>query len=182
MRVASVAAVAVLLAASNTAVATPRPSSYAPPCGVVDEAGDVASHLGSSALDILSADSVVGRTELFAVLRLPTTDTSNDTARKLGGYEWSVRYRADGIDYSFRYRSSGLFSERKESAVSVGPKTPPHVVTVGPTSIIWKVKRSDLPAPGPRSAWVEIEVSTHDVEGTADSATGRVRRAGCRLP
>lgn len=183
MRLAPAAALALVLAATPTAVAAPK--ATAPWCiGVTDAAGDAAllGAVGAGpALDVLSADAAAGRTEVVVVLRLPTTDTSDDTLRAAGGYEWEVTLTADGLEYVFGYRVNSLAAGGSAVGMAqVGSSTPPVTVSVQPTAIVWRVKRGDLPKPGPRSAWVEMHVASSAAGSSADTASGRAPRSACR--
>lgn len=185
MRVTSVAAIALVLAATPTAVAA-APKPLAPYCvGLTDATGD-AVFLGpvtpGQSLDVLSADSALGRTEVVVVLRVPTTDTSNDALRRAGGYEWVVRLTADGVSHTYSYRVNAETAGNTRTARAVlGEMTPPVTVQVTPTHIIWRVKRSDVPPrpDGPRSAAVEMDVTSKAWGNPADTAYARVPRSSC---
>ena len=160
----------------SVADAAPRPAPKKLCNLVVDDAGDwkggTYSGQASSAVDVLSADISTGKTEFVAVIRVPTTDTSSDTWRKLGSYEWLVGATLNGVDYKVKYRISGT-TDRAEATAEVGNTTPPVVATVGPNTITWKIKRSDLPSLSKRAnqVFTRIHATTKVWGGSADTAT-----------
>lgn len=181
MRLVTATALALVVAATPTAGAAPTAAWCA---GVTDAAGD-ATLLGAvgagSALDLLSADAATGRTEVVAVLRLPSTDTSKDTVRAVTSYAWQVAVTVDGLEYVFRYRVNSLAAAGTgRASASVGSATPPVTITVKPTTLIWRIKRSDLPTPGPTSEWIEMRAASYAGGFSADTAAVRIPRSGCR--
>lgn len=167
------------LPTSTMTVADAAPRPPAKLCNlVVDDTGDYKggtySGQASNAVDILSADIATGKTELVAVMRVPTTDTSNDTWRKLGSYEWLVGANLNGVDYKLKYKVNSQFANDTGVATAeVGNTTPPVTVTVKPTEIIWKIKRTDLPSltKRPNQIFTAIRATTSVWGGSADTAT-----------
>ena len=166
------------LATSTMSVADAAPRPPAKVCNLViddtdDYKGGAWSGQASNAVDILSADIATGKTELVAVIRVPTTDTASDTWRKLGSYEWLVGANLNGVNYKLKYKVNSTFgSDRGEATAEVGNTTPPVKVEVKAQEIIWRIKRTDLPSltKRPNQVFTAIHATTSVWGGSADDA------------
>jgi hypothetical protein len=180
-----------MIASSTVTVAAAR-SRPDPVCNLlVDAPGDghstKVSAVSSPALDVLSGDVATGRTSLVAVLRLASTDLSNDVWSN-AGYHWKLTARsASGAFYMFRvYYSVPSVDSRT---------TPPHVggsmlveFTVDGTRVpsdasdfkvvgntfVWTIKKSavsDLARP--KNVLSQLQAETLDLaqQDVADSAS-----------
>lgn len=141
---------------------------------VKDIAGDgkhtlAGAVLKSPALDIRSADVATGKKNFYGVLRLTTTDTSNDNVAKIG-FRWYLNFVVQGKNYSFeRTRQAGQNDTYSVgmSGLSVTPK-----VTVTKTSITWMIPKKSVPGLTKAKAVISnINASTAMTGGNADAAT-----------
>lgn len=159
---------------ASPAVAEQPEEATAPPKKVchllTDPEGDgrsgVVPLLASPALDILSGDVASGDTTVVGVLRLKTTDLTNDPAALLG-MRWVFGFTIDRADYLFSTTYSPNGGHRQDFTGGDGTGLS---ATVGPNSITWTLPRSAFPNLTTGSVFTQLRAVTSVFGGSADVA------------
>lgn len=161
-----------LLTTIALGVFTPTAAYATPPtCNLlVDQAGDGRSQavpvLSSPALDLLSGDIASGTKTVVGVLRLKTTDTTNDPLVHLG-MRWSLAFDVGGTSYVFTLSRAG--SGTQVASFSDGTSTFPVGLSVDPTSITWTVRRGSLATLTPGALFSSLRAVSSVFGGNADA-------------
>lgn len=168
-------AIAVSLAATGaTASASPAKSKPKPCFLLTDDPGDGNAAIGgpvvaSPALDILSADVASGARTVVVVLRLTTTDISNDRWATLG-MSWAVNTSVGGKSYTFRVTRPYGPSNTLTATVVGAPDVKAVTLRVDPTSYTWTVARSAIDYLKPHGTILLESAATALTTSNADGA------------
>lgn len=113
-----------------------------------DDSGDGRSNnvsaVESPALDILSGDVATGKTEMVAVLRLGSTNTTSDNYAFLAGMNWALGVKLNGTDYLFKAEMPPLGTTWRKSVTVGDAAVAIKQFTVDGSSFTWKIDRSAL--------------------------------------
>jgi hypothetical protein len=137
----------------------------------------------SPALDIISADIATGKNELVAVLRLASLTTESDNWQYTGGFGWNMGATLSGVDYTFGYTRPG-FDGEPYHGVKVGNTSPNYTFAIEGTSLVWRIKRSELASLNkkPNQSFTEFRATTDAWGSTADTATAPGKKYPDKAP
>jgi hypothetical protein len=176
LRTLAIGTLALSLAGPGTAAMAAKPKPKPKPvCNLItDRAGDghatVAGEvLNSPALDILGGDLASGPKTVVGVLRVTTTNTTNDNIAALG-MRWALNFAVAGKEYSFSVsKSSGTATP--VAKLNGGPGIVP-TLKVDAGSYTWSVPRAAFTGLKPKSSVFTVESASSFVSSfNADAAS-----------
>lgn len=128
-------ALAVLPAVPPVSAAVKKPCQHL----IVDPRGDAMTGAPQTH-DLVHADTALGRTELAAAL---TVAAGGPTSPAEVTSTWELSWTASGVRYTFTAARSAA-DNRWQSLVTVNGVRLAHVFTPAGSSLLWRVKRSDV--------------------------------------
>ena len=163
-----------------------------------DPHGDVSHFLfpvnESKALDLVGGEVATGKNELVAVLKVATTDTTNDRWVKLQGpFKWNFSFTAGGSDYHFVVTRSGggLAPGAKQSdtpsveisGVQLDPSKKQFSYSVVGNTFVWRVPRKGVKALAkPNLVFAAFRSSTMANGASADTSLTTTTKYPDRAP
>lgn len=174
IRTALVAVLAVAAVATVPAEAATKKKPVVKLCNLLtDVSGDGEwSIVDTKGLDVLSGDIATGPKEMVAVLRVGTTELTDDPYVALG-YEFKLGADAMGARYVFRVTRSSRGGTRITPSASIaGTEVPVAAFKIVDSTYVWTIKRSDAPGMArPKLVWSNLGATTHVFGNGADGAT-----------
>lgn len=171
LRLTALAVAVAAVATPATAAPKPKPKPKPKPCPAVsDPRGDAAPFPAS--LDIVSADVVIGRATVVAVMSLAGPPVVG-APHGAGGATWSVGVNAQGTRVTFRVRDRGPLGTEAELEVAGTSVPAAYTRDMTRAEIRWAAPRSRV-LPGRSTVPVTDTAATTLAYGlTADTATTR---------
>ena len=173
----------VAVAAAPAAVAEPK-RKPAPAChhALRDPAGDTVFGPAGNAfqgLDIVGGRLARGKTELVGVLVM-AGDVATDAPTAALGHRWELTAAIRGMDHRFAAWTSGTGGPGAAFSVNGTPR--PVTMTIEGRTIVWRVKRADLPAPSSsdKPGLARLAAMTSVAGVTADNASDADKFTGCK--
>lgn len=139
---------------------------------IVDAKGDghstVFPMVESPTLDITGGDVATGKKTLVGVLRVASTDGSNDNWAKLG-MRVSLQFTIMGTSYNFERRRKAGTAENYEYTFSGGPVLKGSATK---NSITWVIDRKTIPNLAKKNIVISgLSASSDPFSGNADAAS-----------
>jgi len=139
---------ALSFAFASAGLAGPKPA-----CNLIsDREGDGAHQVAgavakSPALDILSADVATGKTEVVAVIRLKSANTTNDPWVK-ADMSWVLRYKIAGTENNVRLDRKGLTNsvDTVQAEVAGESKTSKLTFKIDGNNLVFSLPRAEFQA------------------------------------
>jgi hypothetical protein len=181
----ALALLAPMASAPAVAKAKPKPKPPKPVCNLItDETNDSGGlYKSSKALDVTSADVATGKKTLVAVVRVQTTDMSNDTWAPVG-YSWFFGWTIVGTKYAVSARrsfSSADMAFTYKFQWTIGTTTidwPSSWAkpTIDKTSYKFVVPRSAIPGlKKSKQVLVDLQTGSGAFGGNADQASSAAK-------